>query len=146
MAVTKTILKNTKRQAVVKLVGTGQATVDIYELKYVGPNTIATGASTMLHEQTVVPANVVLTITDLYYDCSAHGNITRNGNVIWTMNPGTGTFNFTQEIGVALDQDANANVVVNLSTTSANSSVLIGFTKGAGYNDPDLQNLQYFQR
>jgi len=146
MAVTKTILKNTKRQAVVKLVGTGQATVDIYELKYVGPNTIATGSSTMLHEQTVVPANVVLTITDLFYDCSTTANITRNGNVIWAMNAGTGTFNFTQEIGVALDQDANANVVVNLSSTGANSSVLIGFTKGAGYNDPDLQNLQDFRR
>ena len=43
-------------------------------------------------------------------------------------------------------QDANANVVVNLSTTGANSSVIIGFTKGTGYNEPDLQNLQYFQR
>ena len=139
MAITKTILKNTKRQAVVKLVGTGQATVDIYELKYVGANA-------MLHSQSVSPANVHLTITDLYYDCSAAGNIVRNSNVIWAINPGVGSFNFSQDIGVALDQDANANVVVNLSTTGANSSVLIGFTKGTGYNDPDLQNLQDFQK
>jgi hypothetical protein len=62
------------------------------------------------------------------------------------MNPGVGSYNFTQDIGVALDQDANANVVVNLSSTGANSSVLIGFTKGTGYNDPDLQNLQDFQK
>lgn len=146
MAVTKTILKNTKRQAVVKLVGTGQATVDIYELKYIGPNTIATGSSSMLHSQTVDAANVVLTITDLFYDCSTTANITRNSNVIWAMSAGTAAYNFAQTIGVALDQDANANVVVNLSSTGANSSVIIGFTKGAGYNEPDLQNLQDFQR
>lgn len=146
MAVTKTILKNTKRQAVVKLVGTGQSTIDIYELAYVGPNTIAQGATVMLHQQTVTPANVQLTITDLYYDVSAVANITRNSNVIWAMNPGATAYNFAQAIGVALDQDANANVVVNLSTTGANSSVIIGFTKGTGYNEPDLQNLQYFQR
>jgi len=146
MPVTKTILKNTKRQAVVKLVGTGEATISIYELAYVGANTLATGSSIRLHDQSVTPANVQLTITDLFYDVSAAANIVRNGNVIWAMNPGQGTYNFTQEIGVALDQDANANVVVNLSTTNANSSIVIGFTKGTGYNDIDLQNFQDFEK
>ena len=146
MAITKSILKNTKRQAVVKLVGTGTATVDIYELAYVGANTLATGSAIRLHDQSVTPANVQLTITDLFYDVSNTANIVRNGNVIWAMSAGHGTYNFTQEIGVALDQDANANVIVNLSTTSANSSVIIGFTKGTGYNDLDLQNFQDFEK
>ena len=146
MPVQKSILKNTKRQAVVKLVGNGSATISIFELAYVGANTLATGSSIRLHDQSVTPANVQLTITDLFYDVSAAANIVRNGNVIWAMNPGQGTYNFTQEIGVALDQDANANVIVNLSNTNANSSIVIGFTKGTGYNDIDLQNFQDFEK
>lgn len=143
MAVSKTILKNTKRQAVVKLVGSGSANVSIYEVAYVGANTQLTGSSIRLHDQSVTPANVQLTITDLFYDCASAGNITRNGNVVWYLNPGTGTFNFTQEIGAALDESANANVVINLG---ADSSLLIGFTKGTGYNDIDIQNFQDFQK
>jgi hypothetical protein len=146
MPVTKNILKKTKRQAVVKLVGTGTATISIYELAYVGANTLATGSSIRLHDQSVTPANVQLTITDLFYDVSTTANIVRNGNVIWAMNPGQGTYNFTQEIGVSLDRDANANVIVNLGTSGADSSVLIGFTKGTGYNDIDLQNFQDFEK
>lgn len=146
MPITKTILKNTKRQAVVKLVGSGQATVDIFELAYVGANTIATGSAIRLHDQSVTPANVQLTITDLFYDCSVTSNIVRNGNVIWAMSPGHGTYNFTQEMGVALDQDANANVIVNIGTTGANSAIVIGFTKGTGYNDLDLQNFRDFEK
>lgn len=145
MPITKSILKNTKRQAVVKLTGTGTATVDIFELKYVGANTLAYGSSIRLHDQTVSPANVELMITDLMYDVSTTSNITRNSNVIWTMNSGAATFGFANDIGVVLNQDANANVVVNIGGT-ANGTVLIGFTKGAGYNDPDLQGLQDFQR
>lgn len=143
MAIIKTILKNTKRQAVVKLVGSGEATVNIYELAYVGANTLATGSSIRLHDQSVTPANVQLTITDLFYDCGTAGNIARNGNVIWTLSAGHGTFNFTQDIGVALDESANANVIVNLGSES---SLVIGFTKGTGYNDIDIQNFQDFQR
>jgi len=135
MAVTKSILKNTRRQAVVKLVGTGQATIDIYELAYKGANAI-------LDAQTVTPATVELTISDMFYDVSAAANIVRNSNVIWAMSPGVGNFSFSKDIGVVLNQDANANVVVNLSTTTANSTVLIQFTKGAGYNDPDRQILE----
>lgn len=135
MAVTKSILKNTRRQAVVKLVGTGQATVNIYELAYQGANAI-------LDAQTVTPANVELTISDIFYDVSAAANVVRNSNVIWAMNPGAGNFSFSKDMGVVLNQDANANVVVNLSSTGANSTVLIQFTKGEGYNDPDRQTLE----
>ena len=52
MAITKSILKNTRRQAVVKLVGTGTSTIDIYEVKY--------------SDQTITTANLQLTISDLY--------------------------------------------------------------------------------
>ena len=64
MAITKSILKNTRRQAVVKLVGTGTSTIDIYEVKY--------------SDQTITTANLQLTISDLYYDVSTLSNISRN--------------------------------------------------------------------
>ena len=140
MPITKTILKNTRRQAAVKLVGTGQATIDIYELAYLGANAITDA-------QSVTPANVSLQITDLFYDVAGAGNIVRNANVTWAMNAGVADFRFAQELGVVLDQavDANANVVVNIGGDSA-GTVLIQFTKGSGYNDPDRQNLQDWQR
>jgi hypothetical protein len=67
-------------------------------------------------------------------------NITRGSNVIWAMTPGPASYNFTQNMGVALDQDANANVVVNIAGT-LEGTVLIQFSKGLGFNDVDLQNI-----
>lgn len=133
MPVTKSILKNSKRQAVVKLVGTGLGYINVHELAaVVGPNAIS-------DVQTVSTANLELTISDLFYDVSAASNITRNSNVIWAMNGGSADYAFSRDIGVVLNQDANANVLVNIGGT-ANGTVLIQFTKGAGYNDPyDLQ-------
>jgi hypothetical protein len=56
MPVNKFILKNAKRQAAVKLTGTGQATVSIYDfLAVLGPNAIT-------DTQTITPANVQLHI------------------------------------------------------------------------------------
>lgn len=147
MPVTKTILKNTKRQAAVKLVGTGQATINIYELAYVGANTLATGSSIRLHDQSVTPANVSLQITDLYYDVSGSGNITRNSNISWAINAGVADYKFAQDSGIVLDQavDANANVIVNIGGAT-DGTVLIQFSKSSGYNDLDLQNFQDFQK
>lgn len=124
MATQKIILKNTRRQAAVKVTGTGQATIDIYELAY--------------PDQTITTANLQLTITDIYYDVSTTSNIIRNSNVVWAMNS-AGDLRFAQEIGVSLNHDANANVVVNLGGT-VNSAVVIQFSKGEGYNDPNRQN------
>lgn len=123
----KVILKNTRRQAAVKVDGTGSATINIYELAYA--------------DQTVTEANVSLTITDIAFTTLANGNITRNGNVMLVLPAGSAdTFNFTNDLGVALNEKANANVVVNLG--GSEGVCIIQFTKGDGYNDPDRQNLQ----
>lgn len=133
MPVQVSVLKNSKRQAVVKLVGTGVGYVNVHSLAaVVGPNAIT-------DVQTITTANLQLTISDLYYDVSAASNIVRNSNVIWAMNGGSADFAFSRDVGVVLNQDANANVVVNIGGT-ANGTVLMQFTKGSGYNDPyDLQ-------
>ena len=136
MAIQAAYLKITRRQAVVKLTGTGAYTIDL-------ANLIHTSASTGLvaTTQSFTRANCVCTISDIAYDVSAaQSNVTRGSNIIWAMTPGPGAFNFTQNIGVALDQDANAHVVINIAGTSE-GTVLLQFSKGLGFNDVDLQNI-----
>ena len=136
MAIQAAYLKITRRQAVVKLTGTGQYTINLANL--VHSSNIAGLVNTT---QTFSSANCVCTISDIAYDVTTAGsNITRGSNVIWAMTPGPGAYNFTQNMGVALDQDANANVVVNIAGT-LDGTVLIQFSKGLGFNDVDLQNI-----
>jgi chitinase len=120
----KHILKKTRRQAAVVVTGTGSATIDIFEL--------ATA------DQTVTAANLQLMISDIAYDVGNTANIKRDGNLIFAMNAGQNEFNFTDNIGVVLNEKANANVVVNLG--AAEGTMIIQFTKGDGYNDPNRQN------
>jgi len=120
----KHILKKTRRQAAVVVTGTGSVTIDIFEL--------ATA------DQTVTTANLQLMISDIAYDVGNTANIKRDGNLIFAMNAGQNEFNFTDNIGVVLNEKANANVVVNLG--AAEGTMIIQFTKGDGYNDPNRQN------
>ena len=48
------------------------------------------------------------------------------------------TFTFTNDLGVNLNESANANVVVNLGASEG--VCILQFSKGAGYNDPNRQN------
>lgn len=129
MPVNKFILKNAKRQAAVKLTGTGQATVSIYDfLAVLGPNAIT-------DTQTITPANVQLHISDIMYDVSGSSNVIRNGNIVWTMNDNGSDFAFSRDLGVVLNEQANANVVVNIGG-AVDGTVILQFTKGDGYNDP----------
>lgn len=119
------ILKNTRRQAAVKVSGTGSATIDIATLAY--------------PDQTVTRANLELMLTDAAFMTLANGNVTRNGNLILVMPAGSAdTFNLTADIGVHMNESANANVVVNLG--GSEGVCILQFSKGAGYNDPDRQN------
>jgi len=104
---------------------------------------VHTSASTGLvaTTQSFTRANCICTISDIAYDISAaQSNVTRGSNIIWAMTPGPGAFNFTQNIGVALDQDANANVIINIAGSS-DGAVILQFSKGLGFNDVDLQNV-----
>ena len=119
------ILKKTRRQAAVKVHGTGSATISIYDLAYA--------------DQTITTANLELMITDAAFMTNTAGNVTRNGNLILVLPSGSAdTFNFTADIGVNLNEQANSNVVVNLGASEG--VCILQFSKGAGYNDPDRQN------
>ena len=131
MAITKYILKNTRRQAAVKIVSDGQLnnTITYTDIKYA--------------DQTIplnTAGNLFWTISDIVYDVASHANIIRNGNVVFTMSSGQSSVNLSRDLGVVLDEQAHANVTVH--TGSGNSSVILVFTKGAGFNDPDRQILE----
>jgi len=119
------ILKKTRRQAAVKVSGTGSATIDVHTLRY--------------SDQSVTTANLELMLTDAAFTTLANGNVTRNGNLILVMPAGAAdTFNFTSDLGVNLNEQPSSNVVVNLG--GSEGVVILQFSKGAGYNDPDRQN------
>lgn len=118
------ILKVSARQAAVAVVGTGSATISIYDLIH--------------SRQTIDAPNVVLTISDIAYDVGNTANIKRSGNLIFACSGGSGEFNLTDSLGVVLNDKANANVVVDLG--AAEGTMIVQFTKGNGYLDPDRQN------
>ena len=130
MAVDKYITKKTRRQAAVILNGNGQTTISIQEL--------ATS------EQTLDVANLKLTISDIYYQTAAAANIVRGSNVILNLVAGYDTVKFSEDFGFVLDRNANANVVVNLG--SGENTLILQFSKGEGYNEPDRQALKPYER
>lgn len=120
----KYILKKTRRQAAVKVAGTGSVTIELADLAYA--------------DQSVTAANVVLTITDIVYDVGNSANVKRNGNLVFLMNAGQSGASLSRDLGVVLDEQANANIIVNLGAIEG--TVILQFSKGLGYNDPDRQN------
>lgn len=120
----KRILKVTARQAAFAIVGTGSATISIYDALHT--------------RQTIDAGNVELTISDIAYDVGNAANITRDGNVVFACNAGQGELNLTDSIGVVLNDKQSANVTVDLG--AAEGTMIIQFTKGDGYDDPDRQN------
>ena len=125
------VLKNTRRQAAVKIVSDGQLsnTITYTDIKYA--------------DQTIplnTAGNLFWTISDITYDVQTSAQIIRNGNIVFTMSAGQGTISLSRDLGVVLDEQAHANVTIQTGT--GNSSVIVQFTKGSGFNDPDRQILE----
>lgn len=137
-----TILKNSKRQAVIK---------------FVGPGTYYANLSTMLHanvggytEQNLTAANAVASISDVITNVNGSGNIVRtvDGSAVvdttYTFSAGQGDTSFSQGYGFVLNpnvaQYSNANIRVDFGSTTG--TIILGINKGEGFNDLDLQNMQ----
>jgi hypothetical protein len=117
-------LKVTARQAAFAVVGSGTATISAYD---------------MVHSrQTLDAANAVYTISDIAYDVNNSSNITRGGNLVFACNAGQNELNFTDSIGAVLNDKSSSNVIVNLGASEG--TIIIQFSKGDGFIDPDRQN------
>jgi hypothetical protein len=131
MGISKYILKNTRRQAAAKVVSdaVNNITITYTDVKYADQSIPLTSTG-----------NLIWTISDIVYDVTNFANIVRNGNVVFTMSTGQGTVSLSRDLGIVLDEQANANVTIH--TGAGNSTVIVQFTKGSGFNDPDRQILQ----
>ena len=141
-----TILKNTRRQAVVKFLGTGSNTITLPNVRYANaspvlyPGTYAAGTIDQVLDQ----PNAILTINDVVYTANGTVNISREGTVVLTLTEGQDSFSLSQYFGAVIAEKANANITVDFGASGG--TVILSLTKGHGFNDPDRQNLEAYQR
>jgi hypothetical protein len=134
-----TILKNTRRQAVVRAIGPGTRFANLTALLYSNIN----GAV----DQTFDRANANCRITDVIFSVDGNVTIGRSGDVVIALTTGQGEFSLSQDFGTALDPirtTANSNIQINFGT--ANGTVILSLSKSEGFNDPDRQNLEERER
>jgi hypothetical protein len=138
-----TLLKNTRRQAVIAAVGTGTFHCNLTSL-------LATvrSNSTATTTQTLSVPTAECTITDVTFSVDGNTTITRNGKTYLILTEGQSDFAFSSKFGYVLNPstalDSNANIQINFGANAG--SVFMTLTKGPGFNDPDLQLLQDYER
>lgn len=126
MPLQKQVLKNTPRQVVIAIQGQdGQSTISMQEVLSPG--------------QTLDLANASLTITSVYYTVTNFANVRRNQNAIINFNSGYDSVRFAQDMGFALNQQANSNITVNIG--GGNNTIIFELTKSEGYNEVNRQAL-----
>ena len=134
MAITKTILKKVRQQAVVKFVGDGTANVDC-------------NVDVRLSDETFIGyGNANLNINTIYYNQSntlTPITITRSGTVLFQLF-GNDQWLLSQQSGIVDNTSNGANIVV--TSPSPGGTVILGLTKAGGYTPPDLQALKDYQR
>ncbi|NCZ70602.1 MAG: hypothetical protein EBY80_10630 [Actinobacteria bacterium] len=121
------ILKKVRQQAVVQYVGSGSTTIDL--------------ASLALADETFDRANSKVTLAHVYFHFATAGTIARaSGNTILEFAAGAmDNWDFAGQGGFVLNQDANANVVINMGASSG--TVILTLHKSAGFTAPNNQTL-----
>ena len=129
MAITKTILKKQRQQAVIQLVGDGTANVDL------------DADLTMADETFKGYSNCNVNITSVVYSVpeSTGGlsSIKRDGSNILLFYSND-NWAFSQQFGYVLNQNNTANISITIP--SPGGTVLLGVSKTAGYEEPDQQS------
>lgn len=120
------ILKKVRQQAVVQYVGSGSTTIDL--------------ASLALPDETFDRANSKVTLAHVFFHFVSAGTIARAGsNTILELGAGaTDNWDFSAQGGFVLNQDANANIVINMGASAG--TVICTLHKSAGYAEPDNQS------
>lgn len=140
-----TILKNTRRQAVVLAAGTGTFHCNLTSLLSTVRANSAVNGETL---QTFDEPNAICSITDVSFTVSGTTSVVRNGTTYLVLTDGQADFGFARESGYVINpntsQDSNADIQINFGGNTG--TVILTLSKGPGFNEPDLQNLQDYQR
>lgn len=136
------VLKKNRRQAVVKATGSGIFYANLVSLLV----DVKANSNVLIGtvKQTFNAAAAECTITDLLFTIDGNATITRGGTTILTLTEGQQDFEFSQKHGFVLNEQANANIVINFGSNTG--TIILGLTKGPGFEEPDLQLLEDFQR
>jgi hypothetical protein len=121
---TSTVLKTVPQQAVVRVLGPGSVTINLADLKTA--------------QQTFDSPNAKVNLNSIAFSVSGTVVIQRNGANVFKLTDGQETFQFAQMGGYVIDDNSNANVVVNFLGT-ADGTVVMGLSKLDGFIDPDQQ-------
>lgn len=133
MAVTTTILKNVRQQAVIKFIGSGMANVDLRADLTQPEETFLGFANTNVSIKTVMwsatdAAGVPVLVQRGVSAASATNVMILYGGQEWELDQGAGFVD---------DVSANANITVQLPATGGMLYMVLG--KRTGYQGPDLQ-------
>lgn len=120
------ILKKVRQQAVVQYVGSGSTTIDLADLA--------------LPDETFDRANSKVTLAHVHFHFASNGTIARaSGNTVLEFAAGAmDNWDLAGQGGFVLNQDANANVVINMGASAG--TVICTLHKSAGYAEPDNQS------
>lgn len=140
-----TVLKKSRRQAVVLATGTGTFHCNLTSLLTLEKaNSNTNGVVT----QTISIPTAVASINDVVFTVDGNTTVTRNNITYLTLTAGQTDFSFAQRYGFVLNpnvsQDSNANIQINFGSNTG--TVILCITKGEGFSEPDLQLLQDYQR
>lgn len=124
MPVTRTILKKTLQQAVVKFVGNGMSNVTPQDLLFTNV--------------TLDLPNVQMNITGMLWTTPDGGGpiiVTRNNSTVMLLN-GNDNWSLSQMFGISDTSNNSANITVVMP---ANSTVYMHISTPAGFIEPDQQ-------
>jgi len=134
MAVTTTILKNVRQQAVVKFIGSGYANVDLRadltqpEETFEGFGNVNVTIKTVMWSTTDSTSSPILVQRGVNATVATNVMILYGGASDWELDQGAG---FVDNVG------ANSNVTVILPATGGMAYIVFG--KTSGYTGPNLQ-------
>jgi hypothetical protein len=138
-----TLLKNTRRQATIAAVGTGTFHCNLTSLLA----TVKSNSTTTTTQTLSVPI-AECSITDVAFSVTGNTTVTRNNITYLILTEGQAELGFSSKFGYVLNPntalDSNANIQINFGANTG--SVFMTLTKGPGFNDPDLQLLQDYER
>ncbi len=130
MAITKTILKKQRQQAVIQLVGDGTVNIDL-------------NADLALADETFLGyANANVNINSIVYsvpDYTGGGTFIKRNNSNVLIIYSNDNWTFSQQFGFVLNQNNTSNISVTIP--SPGGTLFLGLTKAAGYQEPDQQSV-----
>lgn len=128
---TKTVIKKTRQQAIVKLVGTGSYTITPVDIK-LADETLASNGNVTMNINSVIYSLVGATASTVARGATTVMELTGNDN--WS---------FSQMMGFVENESNSSNITVTLN---GGGMIYMGITKSDGFKEPNNQELKNYQK